>query len=78
MLVLSRRPNESLQIGDDIRIDFVRVSGENVRIAIDAPKHIPIWRSEVYESILAEGEILTEGTRDQDAMRSRRSDTSDA
>lgn len=49
MLVLSRRAGESIQIGDDITITIVK-SGANVRIGIDAPKHVTILRSELTDA----------------------------
>lgn len=51
MLVLSRKANEKILIGDNIEITVVAVSGDNVRIGIKAPKDVKILRSEVYEEI---------------------------
>lgn len=48
MLVLSRRPQESLRIGHDIVITVLEVSGDKVRIGIDAPAHVQVHRQEVY------------------------------
>ena len=47
MLVLSRKPSERIHIGDNIIITVVRVSGQTVRIGIDAPKEIKIMREEL-------------------------------
>ncbi len=49
MLVLSRNANEKILIGNDIVITVLRVKGEQVRIGINAPAHIPIVRSELTE-----------------------------
>jgi carbon storage regulator len=54
MLVLSRKINESIMIGDGIEIKIVDVSGRNVKIGIDAPKDVSVHRKEVYEAILNE------------------------
>jgi carbon storage regulator len=54
MLVLSRRVDESVIIGDDIEIKIVAINGDKVRLGIEAPKNIPIHRREVYEAIKAE------------------------
>ncbi len=51
MLVLSRRKNASIKIGDDITIHVVEIRGDVVRIGIDAPKDIPVHRQEVYDAI---------------------------
>ena len=51
MLVLTRRKNESLFIGDDIEIEILAVDGEQVKIGIKAPKDVDIHRKEVYLAI---------------------------
>jgi carbon storage regulator len=51
MLVLTRRTKQSIMIGDDIELSVLSVSGEKVRIGIDAPDEVPIFRKEVYERI---------------------------
>ncbi|MCM1565419.1 MAG: carbon storage regulator CsrA [Dehalobacter sp.] len=51
MLVLSRKINERIMIGDDIEVVVVAVVGDQVRIGIEAPKDIKILRSEVYEEV---------------------------
>lgn len=54
MLILTRRMNETINIGDDIRVTVLSVSNHNVRIGVDAPKSIPVHRNEIYKRILAE------------------------
>ncbi|WP_458411856.1 carbon storage regulator CsrA [Schinkia sp. CFF1] len=54
MLVLSRKKNQSIQIGDDIEITIVAIEGEQVKIGINAPKHVDIHRKEVYLAIQEE------------------------
>jgi carbon storage regulator len=51
MLVLSRKTNQKIIIGEGIEITIVAVTGDTVRIGIEAPKHIKILRMEVYEEI---------------------------
>jgi carbon storage regulator len=48
VLVLSRRPQESFRIGHDVVITVLEVSGDKVRIGIDAPAHVQVHRQEVY------------------------------
>ena len=58
MLVLSRKPNESIVIRDDIVITVIDVRGDKVRLGFDAPKDVPIHRNEVYEAIKREDQKL--------------------
>ncbi len=54
MLVLSRRRDESIMIGDDIEIMLIDIRYDKVRIGITAPKSVPVHRREVYEAIQRE------------------------
>lgn len=54
MLVLSRKKNESIQIGADVNIVVVEIRGDKVRLGIDAPKECPVHRLEVYQAIQRE------------------------
>lgn len=47
MLVLSRKPDERILIGDDVKITVIRIGPNSVRIGIDAPKHLTILREEL-------------------------------
>ena len=51
MLVLSRNENQSIRISDDITIVVVEIRGGKVRLGVEAPKEIPVHRSEVYNAI---------------------------
>jgi carbon storage regulator len=51
MLVLSRKINQSIMIGDDVRIVIVAVDRDQVKLGIEAPRSVPVHRSEVYEEI---------------------------
>jgi len=54
MLVLTRRMDESIVIGDDIRVKVVAIKGDHVRLGVEAPRANPIHREEVYEEIQQE------------------------
>lgn len=54
MLVLTRRTRQSIMIGDDIELSILSVSGEKVRIGIEAPQEVPVFRKEVYLRIAGE------------------------
>jgi carbon storage regulator len=54
MLVLTRKPNQSIMIGDDIEVSVLSVVGEKVRIGIHAPQDIPVFRTEIYVEIQRE------------------------
>jgi len=54
MLVLTRKPRQQIMIGDNVVINIVEVQGDNVRIAIDAPRDIKIYRGEIYRAIQEE------------------------
>ncbi|MDF2500952.1 MAG: hypothetical protein K0Q77_1666 [Anaerosporomusa subterranea] len=54
MLALTRKPGERIVIGNDIVLTVVEVKGETVRLAIDAPRSVSIFRGELYDSIVQE------------------------
>ena len=54
MLVLSRQCDQTIVIGDSIRITIVDVRGDKVRLGIDAPRDIAVHREEVYDAIQRE------------------------
>ena len=51
MLVLTRKSNQSIMIGDDIEVSVLSVMGEKVRIGIQAPQEVPVFRKEIYLEI---------------------------
>ena len=54
MLILSRKIDEKIQIGDDITITIIDIHGEQVKIGVEAPKSIKVFRQEVFEAIQKE------------------------
>jgi carbon storage regulator len=72
MLVLTRKGNQSIMIGDDIEVSVLAIMGEKVRIGIEAPRAVPVFRKEVYleiqegrEAATSEGEDDVEGELDR-------------
>jgi carbon storage regulator len=65
MLVLSRQRDESIMIGDDVEITIVDVRGDKVRLGINAPKHIPVHRREIYDAIQKEKAEKAEGAEEK-------------
>ena len=63
VLVLTRKSNQSIMIGDDIEISVLAVMGEKVRIGIEAPRSVPVFRREVYIEIHEEGDDEEGGGR---------------
>jgi carbon storage regulator len=61
MLVLTRKSNQSIMIGDDVEVSVLSVMGEKVRIGIQAPQEIPVFRKEIYLEIHREDANLGEG-----------------
>jgi carbon storage regulator len=70
MLVLTRRTNQSIMIGDDIEVSILAVVGEKVRIGIEAPGNVPVYRTEIYLEIQSQ-------EADSEIGRSRPSATAD-
>jgi carbon storage regulator len=62
MLVLTRKSNQSIMIGDEIEVSVLSIMGEKVRIGIEAPRSIPVFRKEVYVEIQQDRD---EGSREE-------------
>ncbi len=56
MLILSRRPGESITIGDDVVITVVSVNGNQIRLGITAPRDVRVLREEIYKAIREENQ----------------------
>ncbi|HAH95704.1 MAG TPA: carbon storage regulator [Firmicutes bacterium] len=60
MLVLTRKVNESIMIGDEVKITVVEVKGDQVKLGITAPRNIAVHREEVYEEIQRENRLASQ------------------
>jgi len=61
MLVLTRKTNESIMIGDEVEVSVLAVSRDKIRLGITAPREVPVFRKEVYLSIKEEQVSADEG-----------------
>ena len=66
MLILTRRVGESVVIGEDVTVTVLGVKGNQVRIGINAPKHVAVHREEIFERI-KNGQGANEGANDEPA-----------
>jgi len=60
MLILTRKPGESLYIGDNVKVTIVEIKGNQIRVGIDAPADLRIYREEIYRQILEENKSAAE------------------
>lgn len=51
MLILSRKVNEKIMIGEDISLTIIEIRGDQVKVGVEAPKSVKVFRQEVYEAI---------------------------
>jgi carbon storage regulator len=61
MLVLTRKTNQSIMIGDEVEVSVLAVSRDKIRLGIAAPKDVPVFRKEVYDSIKEE-QVSSDGS----------------
>ncbi|CCZ42229.1 MAG: carbon storage regulator CsrA [Butyribacter sp.] len=68
MLALARKINQSIMIGSDIEITLLEIKGDQVKIGINAPKSVPIYRKEIYMQIQDENKKASEGEIDVEVL----------
>lgn len=62
MLVLTRKTGESIMIGDEIELKIISVEGDQVKIGIDAPRSVKVYRSEIYKAIQEENKAALDSS----------------
>jgi carbon storage regulator len=62
MLILSRKVNEKIMIGDDISVSIIEIRGDQVRVGVDAPKAVKVFRQEVFDAIRAENKAAADSS----------------
>lgn len=65
MLIVTRRPNQKLILGDDVTIHVMEISGNNVRLGVEAPKSVPIYREEIWLAVKEENQAAAQGMTDK-------------
>lgn len=69
MLALSRKVNESIMIGNDIEITILEIKGDQIKIGINAPKSVPIYRKELYLQILESNKEAASTQINEEALK---------
>ncbi|RMG42973.1 MAG: carbon storage regulator [Candidatus Dadabacteria bacterium] len=67
MLILTRKPGESVYIGDSVKVTIVEIKGHQIRVGIEAPKELRIYREEIYLQILEENRQAAQAAMESDA-----------
>ncbi|HEY7150214.1 MAG TPA: carbon storage regulator CsrA [Solirubrobacterales bacterium] len=74
MLVLTRKTNQSIMIGDEVEVSVLAVSRDKIRLGISAPREVPVFRKEVYLSIQEERMAESKGAANPNGSPARRVD----
>jgi carbon storage regulator len=69
MLVLARRLNESIMIGDDIEVVVIEIKGDQIKLGIKAPKKVTVHRKEIYQEIEQQNIASASPTFDESSLR---------
>ena len=65
MLIITRRPGQKIMLGDDVTLHVMEVSGNNVRLGIEAPKSIPVYREEIWAAVKQENQAAATTAADK-------------
>jgi carbon storage regulator len=71
MLILTRRPGESIYLGDDIKLTVLSVQGKQIKIGLEVPDDMPVYREEVYLRVQEQNKLALQLT-DQDLLAATR------
>ncbi len=69
MLILSRKVNEKIMIGEDISLTIIEIRGDQVKIGVEAPKSVKVFRQEVYEAIQNENRAAATSVPNLDSLQ---------
>ncbi len=65
MLIITRRPGEKIMLGDDIVVEVMEIAGNTVRIGIQAPRSLPVYREEIWASVKQENQAAASAPADR-------------
>ncbi|HNQ97917.1 MAG: carbon storage regulator CsrA [Spirochaetales bacterium] len=68
MLILSRKINEKIMIGEDISLTIIEIRGDQVKVGVEAPKSVKVFRQEVYEAIQSENRAAAVSATNLDGL----------
>lgn len=71
MLILTRRPGESIYLGDDIKLTVLSVQGKQIKVGLEVPDDMPVYREEVYLRVQEQNKMALQLT-DQDLLAATR------
>ncbi len=54
MLIITRRPGQRIMLGDDVTLHVMEINGNNVRLGVEAPKSLPVYREEIWATVKQE------------------------
>ena len=64
MLIITRRPGEKIMIGDDVVVHVMEIVGNSVRVGIEAPRSVPVYREEIWNAVRDENRAAAEAEPD--------------
>jgi len=64
MLIITRRPGEKVMLGDDIVLHVMEIVGNSVRVGIQAPRSLPVYREEIWEAVKEENRAAAQVSPD--------------
>jgi carbon storage regulator len=62
MLIITRRPGEKIMVGDDVVVHVIEIVGSSVRVGIQAPRSVPVYREEIWNTVREENQAAAGAT----------------
>ena len=64
MLIITRKPGEKIMLGDDVVVHVMEIVGNSVRVGIQAPRSLPVYREEIWDAVRKENQAAAKATPD--------------